>query len=312
MRRRGWIVTGVVCALAATARAQEEPAPRARELAGHVFTTSRLVRDPFTPTAFTSLAAYAYGKATAPDFNPLGLLPGTREYDLGGFAQLFELSVRVMEWLSLRVGSSATVFSGTSASAALVAGSSAQAVASAGLTAAHTFGDRVRAGVVFDFGWQPSYDLLVASSALRAIQQRTFSDEDVLRRTNTLTFNLGASAAWAISRFAGLQGVVRWVHPRREVNGDIRNFEALLAGAVVDIDLREVSPLRIALVGSYRIQKPFETGEAIDQEGGGGLYYTGRSELVLGADFTWRSARLRSGLDISTPLLTATVRYDWQ
>lgn len=312
MDRRWWAVIGLVGSLASVARAEEGSTPRGRELAGHLFTVSRLVRDPFTPTAFTTLTAYAYGTATAQDFNSLGLLPGTREYDLGGFSQLFELNVRVLEWLSLRMGSSATVFTGTSGAAALIAGSSAQAVASAGLTLAHTFGERVRAGVVFDFGWQPAYDLLVASSVVRAIQSRSFTTDEVLQRTNTFTYNLGASAAWAISKMIGVQGVLRWVHPRRDVNGTVQNFEALAAGGTVDFDFGAVSPVPIALVGSYRIQKPFETGEEIAQEGGGGLYYTGRRELLLGADFSWRTARLRSGLDVSTPILTITFRYDWQ
>lgn len=302
--------------VASPASAQEvpcEPAPLLdRTLGEHEFIPSRLVRDPFTATFVAFTVAYGYAWTTGPRIDVLGRSFGERDYEIGGIIQSVEAGVRFVDWFSLRLSGTSTVFTGLGGEAALVVGSSALFTGQLGATFGLPVGARSRLALTFDAAWKPQWDVLIAAAIERAIRESAVRSANLLVRSNDLFLVPGLAGAFGFNRTFGAGFDLQYVHTRRDVvNGDVDHFGAFAAGLQLNADLAAATSIPIAFVGAYRVAVPFEGSEETDHEVGLGLFYSGRRELVLGLDASVRWFELRRVLDTTALFVTATIRYYW-
>ncbi len=285
----------------------------ARELAGHVFPVSRLVRMPFTPTSLGVAAGVAYGSVEAPTFNVLGMQIGREEYPVAALGHSVEGTVRLWDFLALRLDLEAAAYTGVDAPAALVVGASAFGTGGFGVTLAKRFGSHLQLAAVLDAGYRPSFDITVVPSLIASIQQRQFATSDLVVDTRRWLFGAGAAFALTLAPPLGIMGDISYVHPRTKVAGQVSNADDLATAIQIDFDFGRFTPVPIAVVGAYRTQFILDTqADSRVQEVSAGLYYTGRSWLVAGIDVSGLFTSLRPQLDTRALFGTFSLKYFWQ
>lgn len=286
------------------AGAQEaEPGPRPgedrRTLAGHPFSPSPIVVDPFTPTFFDSTTGVGVAVATAaPFYTAGGALSGTQSRSFAGFGLSLAYQHAITSWLALRAGGQMLVLSGTDSVSLLSVGATARGTAGdIGLTLGWDLGRRARLGATFDVGYALIGDFNAVTPLVRAINERSFSAGGLLTTTQRLELRPGFVWAVAAHRALGFFGFLQYVHEFSWTNDVSTNEDAILFGAAVDFAVREISPAPITLQLGYRFTGIFSSGSErnIEHAFDLGLYYTGRGALVLGPAFTVYDLRLYIG-----------------
>jgi len=136
----------------AVPEAADETPSSHRELAGHRFLPSHTVPDPFSVTSFASYLGLISGEALGPSF--VWGLPPTIEQNSKwcgslGLSQQFDLRVRILEYLSDRIGFSTGAFQGLGDGSALVVGSTIRVAADADVMGSLPVGKHLRFGLSF-------------------------------------------------------------------------------------------------------------------------------------------------------------------
>jgi hypothetical protein len=313
-------LASVVLALAAPALAEpateaeaEDVAASPRALNGHVFTPTRFLTSPFSTTHLSSDTLYAAATATGPRYDVAGRVIGGRTYSLAAFGNVIEYQYRFADFLALRVGGTAVVFSGIDGPSALVTGATFRYNLGLGLTAGYTLARVVRLAVVFDAGLAPAFDLTIAAGLLRAIQTRVFDSDAVFTLGRTVQLQPGLSVAWAPHPLVGLQGEVRYVYTEVEKSSEANaTGDAVSVTALLDLDFGRISPVPLALLGFYKLQDPTEGDKQFRVENAGaGLFYTGRVHLAAGVTYTRQWFDVRPKFPTRANMLDLVVRYYW-
>src|SRR5262245_25092338 len=97
---------------AGPAQAQEDTPPRGRDLGGHLYLVSPLVPVPFMTTNFDARTTVGRASADGPDLDIHGNRIGTRSYRLVAEIESFNLQISPLDWLAVRGGGIAYVYSG--------------------------------------------------------------------------------------------------------------------------------------------------------------------------------------------------------
>lgn len=287
-----------------------------RELAGHVFIPSHFVLSPFSVTSFGMALAAGNGTADGPTYDPTTgtINPNvTKEYPFSAFGPTLDLSVRLFEFLDLRLGIDAFLFSGTSGASALVVGSGFQFGGNLGMTGGLNLGENVRLGVTFDFVSAPAFNLLVLSGIQEAIASgQPPNPQDLLSKTNTITVKPGLAAAWAPWRFIGGTLNFQYLHPQK-TGSSSSALNGLNLAALVDFDLMKVvHEVPLGFTAAYKWTAPIgASGVHSSQDIVGGLSYTGRSDLALGIEIGQRVFTMDQGLTANALLFTLSTQYYW-
>ena len=283
-----------------------------RELDGLIFIPSRLVRDPFPATYFGLSVESGKGNATGPAINVLGLTVGNQSYSIGGMVSAFDFGARVAPWLSLRLNGGGGTFSGLDGRSVAVAGTSVLLSGGGGITLGTKLGSHVQLAVLGDVTYGPQYDADPFSSIATAIQQGTYKPGSILTHTSRLTFFAGAAAAFAFGPAFGGEVTLSYVHPRLEADDVVENLNEMSGGAVLELDLHQVTPVPLGLVAAYTYYGMFASGDdSHAQEVSGGIYYTGTTRVVVGLDVSGRFFNLRQRLDTSLLIGSIVLRYYW-
>jgi hypothetical protein len=289
-----------------------------RELAGHVFIPSHFVLTPFSNTSFGMSLAGAVGTATGP---VIGIDPatgmvtktGTADYPLSAFGPSLEASIRLLEFLDLRLGLVGLLFTGTTGPAALVVGSGFQLGGNLGVTAGMNFGEHVRAGLTFDFVSSPQFNLLVLSGIATAIASGMIpAPSNLLSKTNTITVEPGLVAAWAPWRFIGGTVNFQYLHPTT-TGSYSSTLNGLALALLADFDLMQVvREVPLGLTATYKWITPIgSSGVSSTQDLVGGLFYTGRKDLALGLEIGQRVFHVQDTLKSSATFFYISVQYYW-
>lgn len=284
-----------------------------RQLAGHVFTPSRLVLPPFTTTYFGSVTVFGLGTGETNDIDIDGNIVGRRDEDVAGFGEGFDFSYRFADWLAIRAAASGSFYSGTSGRSFLVVGTTAQFYAALGATLAHTFAPNLRAALTFDVSQQPAYDLLIANGIVETVRRGDFATDALFQEGTRVRAQPGVSLAWAPHPAVGLVGTAAFIWSRRTSGGGEREQTGSAFGISGDLDLGRLTPVPIALLAVYHWEGA--GGLARLQDVGGGVFYSGRPNLQLGLEVAFRDQTLRDDVEGEIPLeatLAAVVlRYYW-
>jgi hypothetical protein len=292
--------------------AQAEAASGPRELADHVFTPSELLVEPFTATRFRITTGFGGVRSSSVDVDLSGRELGTkRDYNQGAFLQSFEQQVALLPWLALRANGTATVYSGLTTQSVLVLGSAVQLGVGGGLTAGYTVAPSIRLAVIADVQYSPAEDIDVLNAVTTSIQQREVSSSALLTTTHSTPLRAGLAGAFALAPSLGLTANARYEHTFGDQSALTRQ-DSFMGAAALDLDLRRLTPVPLGLLAAYQVIVPFNTGrDELWQYVNGGLFYTGRDQLVLGLEMGLRRFPQRSR--ITSDGLTAQVvcRYYW-
>jgi hypothetical protein len=289
-----------------------------RELAGHTFLPSHLIRDPFSITAFGSYFGVGSGKALGPiidrsQFPPV-ILQGQKWYSYSGFAEQVDMDVRLLENLSARLSLGGGTYTGALAGegSALVVGTNVQGSGDLVVKGSWQLGDQWRLAATFGASYGPALAVLVIQGLIDAIKAGEVTADQFVSSTETLTWHVGVSSAWAPTPYLGVMLEAEYLNPRKTGAATYSQNGAKLA-ADLELDaLPLVRWLPLAVNGVYSLTAPIgSNGVTTTREFGFGLFYSGRKDLSLGLEAIWRQGRLENDLVSKDELTWLSFRYYW-
>jgi hypothetical protein len=287
-----------------------------RALNDHVFQPPQVVPGPFVTTAFGSITYFAYGDSRGPRFDINGNQVGTRFYQLGGFGQGFDYSLRLTPDLGVRAAVQGIVYAGINKRSALVAGAAATYDVRLGLTYGRNLGTW-RGAFVLDTGVRPEINLLVANAVIEAIRAQRFGDFSPLDTISRFFLTPGISLAWAPHPALGFVGEGRflWVHRTSGADVSDDRFGIVVSGSG-ELDFDPLIGVPLGVQGFYRLEAPVGgTGITRTQDIGAALTYTGRVRLQLGLEVARRTTELHPeafpSLDLNAIVAAIRLRYYW-
>jgi hypothetical protein len=296
--------------------ARRAPAPRVEEqgrlLGGHLFIPSELVVDPFVETNFRSVTGAAYLRSDAPVISLTGEeQAGRQSFTQAGYSQRFELQLKLLPFLAIRGNASALVYSGVTGRSFLTLGSAVQYAAGGGVTIGQRFG-QLQVALVGDAAFEPTYSVNVGTAIAASLRAGRVDTGALVIQQRSVPLRAGASAAWAPLPALGLQLMGRYEHAFRE-QSPLQSRDALVGAAAADLDFLSFTPLPLGLLIAYQITAPFGESDRTDLSHyfDGGLFYTGRRDLVLGIEGSVRRFPQRARVDSDAVLASVVVRYYW-
>jgi hypothetical protein len=325
MRGRLRSVAGLVAALAVwpaqaqqaatpevTRPGQAPPPPQGRELNGHLFIPSELLVQPFIETDFRSVTGAGVLRSEGPGISLTGERePTRREFTQLGYSQRFELQVKVLPWLAARGHATALVYSGINGRSIINLGSTVQYAAGGGLTAGTRFGP-VQVALIADAAYEPTYSIDIGGTLGASIRARQVDTDPLVLRARAVPVRVGASLAFAPLAPLGIQVMTRYEHTFRD-RLDLIRTDAVVAAAAVDFDFKALSPVPVGLLAAYQVAVPFGDDDRTDlwHSLNGGIFYTGRRNLALGMEASFRKFPQGPNVDSEAVVGSVVVRYYW-
>jgi opacity protein-like surface antigen len=309
----------LACALGAPAAAAEEEARPVdhRDLGGHHFLVSHLVEDPFSVTAFGLNVALGLGEALGPRLDlstsPPTMVGSDKWYGYATLGQQFDLTVRILEYLSLHGGIVAGVRQGAGQGSAFVVGTNVQVTGLLGAKGSLALGDALRLSLSGEGAFGPQMNILL----LKGLQEAkangdSFAGVNLFNDRNAVTWNVTGGAAWAPMAWLGLLANLRYINTRRvSIEGTEQNGLAGSLSAEFDA-LPLVAWLPLGTNLAYRRTGSLGSGGlALQDEFGLGLFYTGRRNMALGLELVHRRGHLETQLKNDDTLAWVNFRYYW-
>ena len=311
MHRIPAALLGALLLLPTAGRADDSPdAPSRQRLGQHLFIPRETVLDPFTTTYVSSSTGLAYGYATGPTFDLNGTPVNLADYKIVTYSQLFSGQWGIADFWAVRLRVLGSLYSGANAPGVAGVGVNGVARGAAGTTLSFQLADNLRLGALVDVTFGPSIGINILDSIRQSIAQG--SVQTPVSTTSTTTVTPAVSLAWAIARGFGSLFNVSFVHGNVEVNTASTDVNALILEAAFDMDLRELGSIPLGIAANV------STGYSTDKTKfrryvyGLGFFYTGRKELTLGLDLSYRRTPLGTR-DIFTTSISALIslRYSF-
>jgi hypothetical protein len=288
------------------------PEARRRELRRHLFIPSEIVVDPFATTYVRARAGAGHASVTGPSFNSQGQLEGTEEdYSQAAIQQTLELQIAPTEWLAVRASGDATIYSGIDASSVIATGAVVQLGFDGGVTFTLPGSDWFRPGLVFEINHGPAYALTVLEALQTSIEENRIATGDALDSGDVTTLRPGVSAAFALDRALGLVISAQYVS---EIGDDIafaRDDDSYSLAGAVDFDFNARTFVPVGLQAAIRWIDGWTGSQESDVQVDGGVYYTGRDDLVLGLTLGVRHFPQAGEFDTTAVLGSFELRYYW-
>ena len=280
------IVCGLVALCASVANAQTT-CPRC--LAGHRFLPSFIVGDPFGATQFTN--ATGGGMASGlriPVRNLEGDTIANLKGDIGFLLVDFEYQKKLARWLALRATVTGGARVGTNAQAVVASGVSAAFGWAFGATAPVWHSDNVALALDGVFRRSTEYEIDPFGFVQEVSDAGEITDQAktiLLSSQQVNRYLFGATGSWGITPWVGFTGQLQYGGVE-DASPDTRSITSI--GGQLGFDIAKVTSVPLGISVAYRNQTgPGRTGNVA----GGyrttelGLYYTGRSQFVICADF---------------------------
>jgi hypothetical protein len=302
----------------ATTPAAPAAKPGPRELGGHQFIASHLIEHPFSVTSFAQNFGVGAGEALGPRLDLSGsapvALPDSKWYGYAGFVEQIDLTVRILDWLSVRGGFAAGLRQGAGNGSAIVVGTTANAAGVLGVKGSMQLAENVRGSLSLNAAYGPTLNLLLLQGLKQAAAAGKLSAGEFFNSRDALTTNLTAGTAWAPWRWLGVIGNLAYQHTRSATLADV-DQNGILAAGTVEFDALPLVPwLPVGTGVTYRYTGPIGSGTgavATEDEVSVGAYYTGRPNLVLGLEVEGRVGRIDTELKARQALAWINFRYYW-
>jgi hypothetical protein len=284
-----------------------------RELNHHLFIPSLIVSDPFLATEFSLQTSAGLAWVDGPSFDVRGNPAGSDTYLAASLFEAASFQLNLLHWWALRIGGTGGLAGGGFRNkSALVLGATVPLDVVAGTTVSWRIGKFVRLGGTFDFDYEHARTIepLAAVQSSLAINQADSSQ--ALQRVNSYTVIPGVAAAFAPLAAVGIVASAQYGWIGKDDGTTTTGESNLIFGLSAQLDVRRLIPrAAVGFVASYRARIPLSSSEEVAHDLEGGVYYTGRNDLVLGLVAQGRWFELRPGFDAASFLINAVIRYYW-
>ena len=294
-----------------------------RHFAGHQFTPSTLVPNPFVMTNLTSTTGFGSTlDLKVPVVNLDGEKIGELKSDIAFMLLQFDYQQSIGDRYVLRTDVLGTTRAGTGAAALLVEG----------LSALYGWGLGGSARLVRKPNWQLSATADVRSNTLFKMSPIGFvrevvgaigagdstgalqaGEDSLLVQGNNVRILGGFRGVYTPTPSVGFQGFLEAGIGDR-FTGDTSNTTALNGGVGVSFDLNPLTKIPVGFLGSYRGEKLSERGDDVGGANslGFGIFYTGRQFFAVGLENTWSRLR-QTGSDTKVDAFQArfVLSYDF-
>jgi hypothetical protein len=296
------------------------PEPQGRILNGHVFMPATDVQGALLTTSFLSALLVGWGQ-TSGTFNANNGQVLSGHFDYAGIGAVIGYEYAFLNYFSVRLALTELLFSGISGRSAIVIGTKLQGGAGAGFTASVPVGDTLRLGVLFDVTAAPNFGLTIGNG-LRAVVNTCTSGAPscnihaggFFQQQNVVQLTPALAANWAPFRALGVTANASYIYANQRISGTTFTGSAWQIGTALDYDFAAISSVPIGLQVQFSWIAPFN-GSALQHvtDLGGGIFYTGRKNLALGAQLLNRRFAVTPDVDVSwkTYLVNIGMRYYW-
>ncbi len=306
-------LTAVIAAAAAVTAgaARAEGLATDRVLNGHAFLPSFVIRTPFAATSFDANLGYGVGSASGPTYNLAGNIDGSRTYSFAAMGQTFGYEKLITEGVSAGGGVQTTLYSGIDGPSALVVGADVNVGLLGKVTAGHRFGP-IQAAATLDLAYGPRLGIIVIDAVRSAIASGGVETDPALAIDKVLTLQPGFAASWAPHKALGITAAVDWQWVSADKEQGSSDGSAAGLGFAGDLDFGKITSVPLGLLAAIHWVEPL-AGQDISrvQDYSLGGFYTGKPELVLGAEVAWREFHIRPDLKSSATLLQVRAAYLW-
>ena len=260
-----------------------------RCLAGHRYIPSSIINDVFAGTHFQNSTGGGMAiNLQVPVRNLAGDTVSTLNGNIGFLLVDFEYQKSIKPWLALHAGVGGVGRIGTSIESLVASGVSAAFGWTVGAVAPVWRRPNLLVSAVGDVRRNNQYDVDPYGFA-KLLNDSGYIDAKgaLLAAENVTRYSLGVRAAWTIAPWVGVVGVLEPGGAHATTSGDRSLFTL---GAMVDFDFNKRNSVPIGVSLAFRNQSGsgktgnisggYRTGEL-------GVFYTGRSQFVVGGDFFW-------------------------
>lgn len=283
-----------------------------RALNGHFFLPSEAVTDPFTTTHFGSATAFGYGRFDMTVQDDQGN-PQDLRLKIAAIQQAMELQVQFAQAgpasFAIRARASGSAAVGVNAESALYVPLTVGYDYGVGL-AIKPWGNRwFQFAVSLDYLRGTTYTVSPMQALANSLDSGTLTTRGLLTTETVNQVAPALSLAVSPYRLLGLVTTIRYAWSRPE--GGAADAQVLDWGAALGLDIGAVSKAPIGIQGMYRLEKGLDGQRRLLHYGGGGLFYTGRRNLALGAEVQVTRSSPGAGIDQLLIMGQFRLRYYW-
>jgi hypothetical protein len=197
------------------------------------------------------------------------------------------LQVAATDWLAVRVGAAGLAYSGINKLAALNLGATFGYSLVAGAVAGWRWG-RLRIAASVDVEYDKEYNFNIQSAINDSLQTGRVNASTLLTDTGTYAIAPGAQIAYGLHPALGAFGHARCMIARAIADGTAQGTTDLELGGGLSVDLKPVTRVPLGFLAVYNVRLAFPTAAGAvttaNHQLGGGVFYTGRADLSLGAE----------------------------
>ncbi len=286
--------------------------PWNREVNGHFFIPSLSIADPFLSTEFSLITGAGVAWADGPGFDARANPTGRDSYVAAALTHTTSFQVNLLKWWALRLTGAGGLYGGANAKSALVLGATIPADVIAGTTVSFEIGKWLRVGGTFDFDYQYSHVIDPLAAVQRSLAVAQADDSTVKQKVSTMLVIPGVTAAFAPHPALGFVATLQYLWLTREDGASTTDVNNIVFGIDGQLDLKPlVHRVPLGVLLGYRVQAPLASSEPLSQDVEGGLYYSGKKDLVLGVVARGRWFQIRPGFDTRALIGNAVMRYYW-
>ncbi len=260
-----------------------------RILGGHTFIPSGQMHQPFVASYVRSGTGLSVFTMPLLDVGIGGTNVELVEGNVLYLTQQFEYQLALKDWLAIRVGGSGLGRGGIEGSSVLIQGVNWGFGGGIGAMARLWRGDTAMLSTSFDVNGGSAYGINLIDFVERLIEEGWTEDTSIVESVTAAFPRFGVHGAWAPKPWLGMTGYVEggwaqtWVRSVKETDS------VIAAGLTVGVDFNELGGTPIGLLFTLESDPFLQQGVNMTESLttlGGGVYYTGASDLGLGLEVT--------------------------
>lgn len=275
----------------------------------HRFIPSGQLEMPFATTHFSMSTGYGCARIDAPNFDENGERMGKARFQLGALSETFEAQVAITPMFALRAGITGKAQSGVDTPAILTVGGELGYSFGGGAIVSFKR-DRFAIGLSIDVARTNDYAFDVMTAITQSLAADVITPGTMFTETTSTAFSPGAQIAVGLHPAIGAWAAAQYNYVQLTTK-EASDTESVITGGVgLSIDLSRVSPAPLGMTASYRVEHTPD--EPLRNQFAGGLAYTGRSNISIGAEADIVSES-EPEADISILVISGLIRarYFW-
>ena len=284
-----------------------------RVLAGHHFAPSDLVRQPFITTSFAAYTGLGTLELSGiPVTDDTGTPTGeTFAINLALLQQGFDMNFALNDWLGIATMFAGGVNTGTDSDGALQYGALANYSYGIGALASLLKTSSAQLSGALGVSRGSAMQLSPLQAMVTALETGKISTSGLFTKRTETTLVASGQFAYAFSEIVGTWASVSYSRTSTDVAGESSSSSDLEGGAALSVDFDPWVDFPVGVLVSYLYGKGLEDGAKPYHYAGGGLFYTGRKHLALGAEVYLFKTSYGGGMEVNATSGQLRVQYFW-